>query len=96
MQTEIKVRQDAETWNALAAAYLQLGQLPAAQQAIQAALKSGIRDPDITERAAVIAQANGRSTQAQLYRQQVLAIDPQFDDGARQALGLGVGLSGLN
>lgn len=96
MQTEIKVRQDAETWNTLAAASLQLGQLEAAQQAIQAALKSGIRDPGITERAAAIAQARGQSAQAQLYRQQVLEIDPQFDAGARQALGLGVGLSGLN
>ena len=96
MQTEIKVRQDAETWSTLAATHFQMGQLAAAQQAIQAALKSGIRDPAITDRAAVIAQASGQSVQAQLYRRQVLSIDPQFDHGARQALGLGVGLSGLN
>jgi tetratricopeptide (TPR) repeat protein len=96
MQAEIKTRQDPETWDTLAAAYLKLGQLPAAQQAIEAALKSGLRDPAITDRAAVIAQARGQLEQASKYRAQVRSIDPLFDAGARQALGLGVGLSGLN
>ena len=96
MQAEIKARQDPETWDTLAAAYLKLGQLPAAQQAIEMAFKSGLRDPAITDRAAVIAQARGESAQADKYRVQVKSIDPLFDAGARQALGLGVGLSGLN
>ncbi len=96
MQAEIKTRQDPETWDTLAAAYFQLGQIPAAQQAIESALKSGIRDPAITDRAAVIAQASGQSAQASKYRAQIKSIDPLFDAGARQALGLGVGLSGLN
>jgi tetratricopeptide (TPR) repeat protein len=96
MQAEIKTRRDPETWDTLAAAYLNLGQLPAAQQAIESALKSGLRDPAITDRAAVIAQARGQLEQASKYREQVRSIDPLFDAGARQALGLGVGLSGLN
>jgi tetratricopeptide (TPR) repeat protein len=96
MQAEIKMRKDPETWDTLAAAYLQLGQLPAAQQSIEAALKSELRDPAITDRAAVIAQARGQLEQASKYREQVRSIDPLFDAGARQALGLGVGLSGLN
>ena len=96
MQSEINTRQDPETWDTLAAAYLNLGQLPAAQQAIESALKSGLRDPAITDRAAVIAQARGQLEQASKYRAQVKSIDPLFDAGARQALGLGVGLSGLN
>jgi tetratricopeptide (TPR) repeat protein len=96
MQAEIKTRQDPETWDTLAAAYLNQGQLTAAQQAIESALKSGLRDPAITDRAAVIAQARGQSAQASKYRAQVRSIDPLFDAGARQALGLGVGLSGLN
>ncbi len=96
MQAEITTRQDPETWDTLAAAYLKLGQLPAAQQAIEMALKSGLRDPAITDRAAVIAQARGQSAQASKYRAEVRSIDPAFDAGARQALGLGVGLSGLN
>jgi tetratricopeptide (TPR) repeat protein len=96
MQAEIKIRQDPETWDTLAAAYLQMGQLERAQEAIETALKSGIRDPGITDRAAVIAAASGQLAQAQQYRQRVKSIDPLFDAGARQALGLGVGLSGLN
>jgi tetratricopeptide (TPR) repeat protein len=96
MQAEITTRQDPETWDTLAAAYLKLGQLPAAQQSIESALKSGLRDTAITDRAAVIAQARGQLEQASKYRAQVKSIDPLFDAGARQALGLGVGLSGLN
>jgi tetratricopeptide (TPR) repeat protein len=96
MQAEINTRQDPETWDTLAAAYFQLGQLPAAQQAIEMALKSGLRDPAITDRAAAIAQVRGQSAQASKYRTQVQSIDPLFNAGARQALGLGVGLSGLN
>ncbi|WP_310419137.1 hypothetical protein [Chamaesiphon sp. OTE_8_metabat_110] len=96
MQTEIKIRQDPETWDTLAAVYQRMGKLTAAQQAIEKALKSGIKDPAITDRAAVIAQARGQLAQAQMYRERVKSIDPRFDAGARQALGLGVGLSGLN
>jgi tetratricopeptide (TPR) repeat protein len=96
MQAEIKIRQDPETWGTLAAAYFQLNQLEAAQQAIDTALKSGIKDPAIIDRAALIAQARGQSAQAQTYREQVKSIDPLFDTGGRQALGLGVGLSNLN
>jgi tetratricopeptide (TPR) repeat protein len=96
MQAEINTRQDPETWDTLAAAYFQLGQIPAAQQAIESALKSGLKDPAITDRAAAIAQASGQLAQAKQYRKLVQSIDPLFDAGARQALGLGVGLSGLN
>jgi tetratricopeptide (TPR) repeat protein len=96
MQAEIKIRQDPETWDTLAAAYLQLGQLPAAEQAIQKALKSGIRDPGLFDRAATITSSQGQTAQAQYYQQQRQSIDPLFDQGARQAIGLGVGLLGLN
>lgn len=96
MQAELKIRQDPETWDTVASAYVQMGQLEAAQKAIEAALKSGIRDPGLFDRAAVIAQARGQSVQVQKYRELVRSIDPTFDAGARQALGLGVGLSGLN
>ncbi|WP_373541809.1 tetratricopeptide repeat protein [Chamaesiphon sp.] len=96
MQAEIKIRQDPETWDTLAAAHLQMGQLEQAQTAMEMALKSGIRDPGLFDRAAAIAAARGQSAQAQMYRARVKSIDPTFDAGARQALGLGVGLSGLN
>jgi tetratricopeptide (TPR) repeat protein len=96
MQAEIKTRQDPETWDTLAAAYLHLKQLPAAKQAMQKALKSGIRDPGIADRAAAISSASGDATQAKKYQELVKSIDPLFNAGAKQALGLGVGLSGLN
>jgi tetratricopeptide (TPR) repeat protein len=96
MQAEIKTRQDPETWDTLAAAYLNTKQLPAAAQAMQTALKSGIRDPGIADRAAAIATARGEVAEAKKYQELVISIDPLFNAGARQALGLGVGLSGLN
>ncbi|WP_309740222.1 hypothetical protein [Chamaesiphon sp. OTE_20_metabat_361] len=96
MQTEIKIRQDPETWDTLAAVYQRMGKLAAAQQAIETALKSGIKDPAVIDRAAAIAQARGHLASVQMYRERVKSIDPRFDAGARQALGLGVGLSGLN
>ncbi len=96
MQAEIKTRQDPETWHTLAMAYLQMKQLPAAEQAMQKALKSGILDPGIADRAAAIAIARGDVAQAKKYQELVKSIDPLFDTGAKQALGLGVGLSGLN
>lgn len=96
MQAEVKTRQDPETWDTLAMAYLQMEQLPAAEQAMQKALKSGIRDPGIADRAAAIASARGDVAQAKKYQELVKSIDPLFNAGARQALGLGIGLSGLN
>jgi tetratricopeptide (TPR) repeat protein len=96
MQAEIKTRQDPETWDTLAAAYLRLKQLPDAEKAMQRALNSGIRDPGIADRAAAIATASGNTAQAKKYQELVKSIDPLFDTGAKQALGLGVGLSGLN
>ena len=96
MQAEVKTRQDPETWDTLAMAYLRMKQLPAAEQAMQRALKSGIRDPGIADRAAAIASARGDAAQDKKYQELVKSIDPLFDTGAKQALGLGVGLSGLN
>jgi tetratricopeptide (TPR) repeat protein len=96
MQAEIKVRQDPETWDTLAAAYLQMGQVANAEQAIQKALQVGIQDPGLIDRAATIAKLNGKSTASEQYLQLVKKIDPLYGNGAKQALGLGVGLSGLN
>jgi tetratricopeptide (TPR) repeat protein len=95
MQAEVKNRQDAETWATLASAHLQLGQFPAAEQAMQQALKSGRRDPGLLDRAATIATAQGQVTLAQTYQQQVQSIDPSFGAGARAALGLGIGLNSV-
>ena len=84
MQVEIKARQDAETWNTLAGVHFQMGQLEQGQQAILAALKSGVRDPGIIDRSAAIAQSRGQSAQAAVDRRRISQIDPGFDDGARK------------
>jgi len=96
MQAEVKVRRDAETMDTLAWAYAQLGRWQEAQQAMQAALRSGIRDPALFCRAGSIEQALGNSSQAAAFFKAEQKTDPTFDNQARQALGLGVGLLGLN
>ena len=96
MQAEVKVRRDAETMDTLAFAFAQLGRWQEAQQAMQAVLRSGIRDPALFYRAGTIEQALGRSPQATAFFKAAQETDPKFDDQARQALGLGVGLLGLN
>ncbi|MBM0741989.1 tetratricopeptide repeat protein [Phormidium sp. CLA17] len=96
MQAEVKVRRDAETMDTLAWSFSQLGRWPEAQTAMQAALRSGIRDPALFYRAGTIEQALGRSSQAAAFFKAAQETDPTFDDQARQALGLGVGLLGLN
>jgi len=96
MQAEVKVRRDAETMDTLALAFAQLGRWQEAQQAMQAALRSGIRDPALFYQAGTIEQALGRSPQATAFFKAAQETDPKFDDQALQALGLGVGLLGLN
>ncbi|MCU0567396.1 MAG: tetratricopeptide repeat protein [Oculatellaceae cyanobacterium Prado106] len=94
MEQEIKNRHDADTLNLYAWALLQTGQLTQAQTVIQKAIATGTQDPEILFRASQIEQALGHSQQSQNYVQQVLKIDPQFGDRARQAIGLGAGLGG--
>ncbi|PZV07879.1 MAG: hypothetical protein DCF22_21215 [Leptolyngbya sp.] len=96
MQSEIKIRRDAETLDTLAWAFSQLGRWQEAQAAMQIALRSGIRDPALFYRAGTIEQALGDSSQAMAFFNAAQETDPTFDDQARQALGLGVGLLGLN
>lgn len=94
MQTELKNRRDAETLDIYAWALMQAGQTSQAQKAIQEAIASGTRNPGILDRASVIEQALGNSTKANEYRQQLIKSDPQFDQQARQAIGLNAGLGG--
>jgi tetratricopeptide (TPR) repeat protein len=92
MRAEVKIRQDADTLDTLAWALAQSGRWQEAQTTIQAAIQLGTRDAGIWHRAATITQASGNREQANTYLQKVKAIDPQFDDRAQQAIGLGVGL----
>lgn len=92
MQAEVKIRRDADTLDTLAWALAQTGQWQAAQTAIQEAIQLGSRDAVLWHRAATIAQALGHSEQANTYLQKAKTIDPNVDDQAQAAIGLGVGL----
>lgn len=96
MQAEVKVRQDAQTLNLLAWALVQSGQVQQAQQAMQTALKSGIRDPELYYRRGMIEQALGNAQESAKFLQLAKQTDPTFDQQARQSLGLGVGMAGTN
>lgn len=90
MQEEIKIRRDAQTLDTLAWAWLRSGNLTAAQQAIQAALRLGTRDAGIFYRAGMIAQALGNQQQAVNYEQLAQSVDPTFNAQARLTSGLGL------
>jgi tetratricopeptide (TPR) repeat protein len=92
MQAEISDRRDAETQDTYAWALVQAGRWQEAQQVMQAVLKLGTRDAEVFERAGAIEQALGNPSQAATYFQQAREVDPTFDEAARHALGLGLGL----
>lgn len=96
MQLEVQVRRDAETLNTQAAVLSRAGRWTEARQAVQEALRSGIRDPALFEQARTIEQALGNQAEASKFERLAQETDPTFDDRARRALGLGVGLLGLN
>ncbi|PSB03436.1 tetratricopeptide repeat protein [Merismopedia glauca] len=96
MQTELKNRQDAETLDTWAWALGSAKRWQEAETAINTAIKSGVKDPSIFQRAATISQALGKQQAATNYLEKVKQTDPTFDRQAEQASGLGVGLSVLN
>jgi tetratricopeptide (TPR) repeat protein len=96
MQVEVQNRRDAETFDTLAWVLSSLGRWREAQQAMQEALRAGIRDPAMFYRAGIIEQKLGNQEQAGAFFRRAQETDPTFDENARRALGLGVGLLGLN
>ena len=96
MQAEVNVRRDAETLDTLALVLYRSGRWPEARVAIQEALRSGIRDPGLFYRAGVIEQALGNQPQSLAFFQLAKETDPTFNKQAQRALGLGVGLLGMN
>jgi tetratricopeptide (TPR) repeat protein len=92
MAAEVKIRRDAETLDTYAWALSASGQLQQAQQVIQEAIATGIHDAGLYDRAAAIDRALGNPTQA--HAQKALQIDPQFGEGARNAINLAAGLGG--
>ncbi|XHX76726.1 MAG: tetratricopeptide repeat protein [Stenomitos frigidus ULC029] len=96
MQQEITVRRDAETMDTLAWVLSRMGRWQEAETAVQEALRWGVRDAALFNRAGTIAQAVGKPSQAAAFFKLAQETDPDFDAQAQKALGLGVGLLGLN
>ena len=96
MQAEVHNRRDAETFDTLAWALSLSGNWREAQQSMHEALRWGIRDPAMFERAGRIEQALGNRSQAIAFFKSAKETDPSFNEQAQRALGLGVGLLGLN
>jgi len=96
MQMEIRDRRDAETLDSLAWARSRQGDWQKARQMVQSALRSGLRDAGLFHRAGTIEQALGNQSGANAFFRLAQETDPTFDENAQRALGLGVGLLGLN
>jgi tetratricopeptide (TPR) repeat protein len=94
MLKEVGNRRDPETLSILASALGKAGRWGEAQKVMQEALRSGIRDAGLFYQAGEIEQALGNRSAADDFFQQARKVDPTFDEKARQALGLGVGLAG--
>jgi tetratricopeptide (TPR) repeat protein len=88
MQAEVQMRRDPETLDTLGWALMNSGRWQEAQQVIQEALSTGIREAGIFYRAGIIEQKLGNNSQAAAYFQEASKTDPTFDEQARRTLGL--------
>lgn len=88
MQQEVKIRQDTETLDTLAWAYVRQGQDAEAKRVLQTVIDRGTRDAGVFYRAGSIAQRLGDTMAAKRYFQASHATDPTFDAQARQFMGL--------
>ena len=92
METELQIRRSADTLDTYAGALARAHRWQEAQTAIQAAIAQGVHSAGIFDRAGTIEQALGNQAEAERYFERSRQVDPSFDDAARQASGLGVGL----
>lgn len=88
MEADAKVRRDYRTLETLAWALSRENRWQEAEQVIQEALKTGVRDAGLYYRAEAIAVALGKSEMATSYRQQARQIDPTFNTQMRKLLDL--------
>jgi tetratricopeptide (TPR) repeat protein len=87
MQSELKIRRDAQTLNTLAWALSANGRWQDAQTIIQEALGTGIQDASLYYRAAQIAQHLGKGDRTQHYRH-AQKIDPTFSPALQRQWGI--------
>lgn len=81
MQTEIPVRGDVYTWDALGWVLFKSGKLDEAKAASAKALKLGTPEPVFYYHARTIAQASGDAQAASKYASQLSALNAKFDFG---------------
>jgi tetratricopeptide (TPR) repeat protein len=87
MQAEVRLRQDAATYDTLAWALARAGRWQEAQQAMRQALRWGVRDAEMFYRAGSIERALGHRHRADTFFQWVEKTDPTFDATTRRSLG---------
>jgi tetratricopeptide (TPR) repeat protein len=90
IRMEVQVRRDAETLYVLAWALSEEGRSLEAREAMQEALRWGVRDAKLFYRAARIEEALGRRAQALSYLASAMGTDPTFDEHARRIQGFGL------
>ena len=78
-QVELEYRQDIYGYDVAAWAYYKNGMFDQAQEIVEQAMQLGTRDAKLYYHAGLIAQAQGRSADAQRLLSQALAINPHFD-----------------
>jgi tetratricopeptide (TPR) repeat protein len=78
LQEEIEIRRDVLGYDLLAWALYKTGDIPAAQEAISQALRTGIREPNFFFHAGMIEQAAGNQKAARRYFRSALEINPNF------------------
>lgn len=88
MEVDAKTRRDHRTLETLAWALSRENRWREAEQVIQEALKTGMRDAGLYYRAGAIAAAFGKSEIATNYRQQAHKIDPTFNIQMQKLLDL--------
>ncbi len=88
MQSELKIRRDAQTLNTMAWALSANGRWQDAQTIIQEALATGIQDASLYYRAAQIAQQLGQGDLTQQYRQIAQKLDPTLTPALQHQLGV--------
>ena len=90
LQEEIKTRRDVLGSDLLAWALFKAGDIPAARQAMEQALRTGIQEPSFFFHAGMIEQAAGDQSAAKRFFRKALDINPSFHpvyaNVAREAL----------
>jgi tetratricopeptide (TPR) repeat protein len=88
MQSEVKLRRDAQTWAVLARSLMANDQFPEARKAMQSGLQSGVQNAGMYLQAAEIEQKLGNVAAAKAHQDQAQTIDRRLDATAQLILGL--------